>query len=179
MNMKNSIFSALRTLCALCLCGSVLYGCGYHLRGFGDALPEDLHTITIAPFGNRTYETNLATLIEGSLAEEFSKTRRLKVVSEGGDLLLEGEVLSYSNSPKSFSSSDLARDYRVEVVVDVVLKRVDADEVIWKGKGLKEVEDYSVDPGNINEAEISREAAKEEIADELAELIYDRVFEGF
>lgn len=162
------------------VCILLLQGCGYHLRGFGDALPEDVKTIHIANFENKNYEVNIGTLIEDALAEEFSRTRRLKVVAEGeADLLLSGKIMSFENEAMAFSSSDVARDYRVKVVIDVTLKRISTDDVIWKGKNLKETEDYNAVPSDVNAAEMNKEEAKEVVARELAEIIYDGVFEGF
>lgn len=157
-----------------------LAGCGYHLRGMGDTLPDDLKTIAISPFANESYESDLGPLLDLAIAEEFSKTKRLKIVPEGeADLLLTGVIMSYKNRPVSFSSSDLARDYRVEITADVLLKKRVGEEVLWKGKGIKEVADYSVTPGDVGLAEERRDAAKEEVSDEMAELIYDTIFEGF
>ena len=155
-------------------------GCGYHLRGFGDALPKDVNTIAIASFINETYEADMEVLLSLSLAEEFSKARRLTVVApEEADLLLTGFINSFSSNPVAFSSADEAVSYRVESTVDVTLKVRHSGEVIWKGKGLKEIEDYQSLPGDVESTEINRDIAKRTVASELAEIIYDRVFEGF
>ena len=156
-------------------------GCGYHLKGFdSNALPDNIKTIAIVPFVNETFESDMATLLESSLAEELSSFKSLKIVSENeADALLTGNVKSFSNKPVSFSSADLVQDYRVEVKVDVMLKVRNTDEVLWRGKGLSEVRDYNVEPGNEDLAEINKSDTKEVVADELAELIVDRIFEGF
>ncbi len=158
----------------------VLSGCGYHLRGFADTLPPDIETIALIPFENETYETDLETFLSQSLAEEFSKARRLKVVpEEEADVVLTGVIKSYTNRPVSFAASDVAREYRTEVAVDVTLKRRPGGEVIWKGKGLREVKDYTADPEDVDLTETNEREARRQVAEELAELIYDRVFEGF
>ncbi|MBE9505137.1 MAG: hypothetical protein IME96_13285 [Proteobacteria bacterium] len=158
----------------------LLQGCGYHLRGFGDTLPSDVKTVAILPFDNKTFEADMATLLESSLAKEFSRVKRLSVVPEDqADALLTGSISSFENRPVSFSSADQVRDYRVEVTVDVRLKYRQREEILWTGKGLREVKDYKVEPGNEDLAEINKNEAKETVADELAELIVDRIFEGF
>lgn len=169
------------TLCLPVLCGLfLLSGCGYHLRGFSDSLPEDVETITVSPFVNETHEPDIETLLSVSLAEEFSKTRRLKVVyGEEADLVVSGTVRSFNNTPVSFSAADVAGEYRIEVSVDVTLKRRDNDDVLWKGKGLRESVDYQAVAGNVELTQANREDAKKSVAQELAELIYDRIFEGF
>ncbi len=158
----------------------ILNNCGYHLRGFGDTLPEDTKTIAIINFENETFEADIGPFLLQSLAEEFSKSRRLRIVDDSdADLIVSGIISSFSENPVSFSSSDQTTDYRIEMKVDVTLRRRDEGEVIWKGKGLSEIEDYSSEPGNIDITERNRNNAKRVVADELAELIYDRVFEGF
>jgi len=158
----------------------ILNSCGYHLRGFGDTLPEDAETIAVIPFVNKTFEAPFGPLLLQALAEEFSKSRRLRVVDESeADLIVSGIIRSFSESPVSFSSSDQTTDYRIDVKVDVLLRKRYEGEVVWKGKGLSAIEDYSSEPGNIDVTEISRNNAKKIVAEELAELIYDSVFEGF
>lgn len=155
-------------------------GCGYHLRGFGDTLPAEVKTIAIIPFDNKTFEADIGTLLESSLAGEFSKVRRLNVVPEDrADTILTGSITSFTNQPVSFSSTDLVMDYRVEVIVDVSLKYRQGGETLWSGKGFREVKDYSVDPADQDLAEISKSNTKVDVADELARLIVDRLFEGF
>jgi len=158
----------------------VLSGCGYHLRGFGDSLPEDAETIAVRHFANETFEADMEPLLLQSLAEEFSRSRRLRVVPEtSADLIVSGIITSFTESPVSFSSADQTTDYRIEVRVDVTLRKRGEGEVLWKGKGLSEIEDYRSEPGNIDVTEKNRLDAKKIVAADLAELIYDRVFEGF
>ena len=154
--------------------------CGYHLRGVGQNLPKEIKTIGLSPFANDTFEGDLEILLSEALAEEFSKTKRLTVTDvASADVILGGNIRSYSSRPVSFSSSDVVQDYRVEVSVDVVLKRKESGELIWKGKNLKQIKDYRAEPGNVELSEENRSAAKRSVAAELAEMIYDRIFEDF
>ena len=169
-----------RVLILLVLSILLLQGCGYHLRGSGDTLPPDVKTVAILPFDNKTFEADIATLLELSLANEFSRVKRLSVVPEDqADALLTGSITSFKNRPVSFSSADQVNDYRVEVTVDVKLKYREGEEILWSGKGLREVKDYKVEPGNEDLAEINESESKEVVAVELAELIVDSIFEGF
>lgn len=172
--------STKRVLILLVLSILLLQGCGYHLRGFGDTLPPDVKTVAILPFDNKTFEADMATLLESSLAQEFSRIKGLSIVPEDeADALLTGTISSFENRPVSFSSADQVHDYRVEVKVDAILKYRKKEEILWSGKGLREVKDYKVEPGNEDLAETNKSESKEAVADELAELIVDRIFEGF
>ena len=155
-------------------------GCGYHLKGMGSSLPEEYKTIAILPVVNKSFQADLGPLLDSAIAEEFSRTQRLEVVSESeADLVLKTSILKYSDTPSSFSATDQARDYRVQVIIDSLLTDREGSSTVWKGKGLKEMSDYSVTPAEISGAESSRRTAKEELVAELAELIHDSIFEGF
>ncbi len=158
---------------------SIFQGCGYHLRGAGDALPEDVRTLAISNFKNNTYEADMETLISVSLSEEFSRSKRLLMVSEtDADLILEGTITSFRNSPVSFSSSDVATDYRLELTIDLTLKRNGGD-LMWSDRGVKEMTDYKSVPGNLAITQTNMDEAKSVLAKDMAEFIYEKVFEGF
>jgi outer membrane lipopolysaccharide assembly protein LptE/RlpB len=163
----------------LCIALIFVTGCGYHLRGGGDALPEDIRTVALISFVNKTYDAEIELLISSALSAELSKGSRLDLVPEPeADAIVSGTVLSIKDTPVSFSSSDVASEYRITVKVDVVLTR-SGGNVIWKGKGIEEVADYQSVPGNIEETERNRDEARQKLAVEMADLIYDRLFEGF
>ena len=165
----------------LLLCATLIFfsGCGYHLRGGGSALPEDIKTVALISFVNKTYDAEIELLISSALSVELSKGSRLALVPEPeADAIVSGDVLSIKDRPVSFSSNDVASEYRITVKVDVVLTRSGGD-VIWKGKGIEEFEDYQSLPGDIEETEKNRDEARQKLAVEMADLIYDRLFEGF
>ena len=165
----------------LALCAALIFfsGCGYHLRGGGDTLPEDVRTVALIPFVNKTYDAEIELLLSSALAAEFSKGTRLTLVSElEADAIVSGLVLSIKDAPVSFIESDVASEYRITLKVDVVLTRENGD-IIWKGKGVEEVADYQSVLGNIEETGMNRDAARGKLALEMADRIYDRMFEGF
>lgn len=154
-------------------------GCGYHLRGGGDTLPEDVRTVALTPFINKTYDAEIELLISSALSSEFSKGSRLKILPKSiADTILTGTLISINERPISFSASDVASEYRITINVDALLTRNGGD-VIWKGKGIAEVEDYQSVPEDIEATEKNRYEARQQLALEMANLIYDRIFEGF
>lgn len=170
-----------RYLFNLLLSATLLFfaGCGYHLRGGGDTLPEDVRTVALTSFVNNTYDAEMELLISSALSSEFSTGSRLIVLPEAkADTVLTGTLLSIDDRPASFSSSDVAAEYRITVRLDVLLSRKGGD-VIWKGKGLSEVEDYQSVPGDVEATEKNRYEARQILAAEMADLIYERLFEGF
>ncbi len=165
----------------LLLCATLIFvsGCGYHLRGGGDTLPQDIRTVALISFVNKTYDAEIELLISSALSSEFSKGSRLMVLPEAkADTILTGTLISINDRPVSFSSSDVASEYRITIKLDALLSRRGGD-VIWKGKGIEEVADYQSVPGDIQETEKNRDEARQELAVEMADLVYDSLFEGF
>ena len=155
-------------------------GCGYHLKGMGSSLPEKYKTIAILPVENKSFQADLGPILDSVIAEEFSRTQRLRLLGElEADLVLTTTITKYTDSPASFSATDKAMNYRIQVVVDSLLVARKEKTVIWKGRGLRETSDYAVVPGEIASAENSRRAATEKLLGDLAERIHDSVFEGF
>lgn len=172
---KNLFFLISAVLCLL-----IFHGCGYHLKGGGNRLPGDITAIAILPFTNNSIEADMETLVSSALFEEFSKTRRLKIVSEGeAHAVLSGVITSMTNRPVSFSSSDVVTQYRLSITLDVSFVRKGEEKAVWKGKGLSEIMDYSAVAGDVDSTENNRTEAKRALAREVASLIYDRIFEGF
>jgi len=170
-----------RIVFTLLLSAALLFlaGCGYHMRGGGDTLPEDVRTVALTPFVNKTYDAEIELLISSALSTEFSTGSRLLLLPEAkADTVLTGTLISIDDRPVSFSASDVASEYRITVTVDVLLSRSGGD-VIWKGKGIAEVEDYQSVPGDIQVTEKNRYEARQRLAVEMADLIYERLFEGF
>ncbi len=94
------------------------------------------------------------------------------------DIILEGTITSIRNSPLSFSSSDVATDYRLELTVDISLKRHGGD-FMWNDRGVKEITDYKSVPGNVEITQSNMDEAKSVLVGKMAEFIYEKVFEGF
>ena len=142
-------------------------------------MPEDVRSVALTSFVNNTYDAEIELLISSALSGEFSKGSRLTVLpEEKADTIITGTILSIDDRPVSFSASDVAAEYRLTVRLDAMLSRKGGD-VIWKGKGLSEVEDYQSVPGDVEATEKNRYEARQRLAAEMADLVYESLFEGF
>jgi hypothetical protein len=83
---------------AVALCGS---GCGYHVAGRSDIMPQTIHTIAITPFANKTVQYKLAQRLPADIAREFIERTHYKVVSDAktADAVLDGAVLNFVSYP--------------------------------------------------------------------------------
>lgn len=160
---------------------SVLTGCGYRFAGRG-SVPQDIRTIAVPVFLNRTSETGVENILTSALVAEFTRTGRVRVADEAvADAVLKGAITSYAVSPIFYSPDGRIRRYRVTIVVDAELVgRNPAAKgqrgSLWTAKGLTENEDYDSLP-DILLTKAGEKEAVERIARDLMEEVHDRIFE--
>jgi len=157
----------------------VFWGCGYRLEGRETSLPPEIRTIAVPTMGNRTLEAGIENIFTTALVREFNRDRRLRLVrAKEADSILRGSIQDFSISSVTYDEAGLAIEYRVEVTVDVSLRRVDTDEVLWQTDPIRETQTYRVISDVLTNEARKREAV-EEIARELAETVHDRIVDRF
>jgi hypothetical protein len=152
---------------------------GYHFRGYGNSLSADIKTVAIVPFDNHTYESLVETFMVNFLVNEFSRSKRLRVVGEkDADLVISGAVLNVSTNSISYGGDDRAYEYRVRVKIEVEARDVRQDVVIWQNNSMIEVEEYHTS-GVPNDVQIQKRMAIQKVCRVLAENVHDRLFIDF
>jgi hypothetical protein len=160
-----------------CVLAAVLLlgGCGYSVRGH---LPADVRTVAIPILANRTLKPAVETEMTRALADAFATDGRLKVVSRDmADTLLEGEVLGYELVSIAFDPEANVRLYRLVVTLNVRLRDVRRNEVLFDGRGLSEKADFRVSGAvseTISREEIALRAATLDIARAVVALAIER-----
>lgn len=135
-----------RSLAAPLLLVAVLgpWGCGYTVGG--RALPEDIRTITIPVFANRTAEPAVEGLITSAVAEAFSTDGRLRVVGrDEADAVLEGDVVGYRVDSVAFDSRTQVQRYRVVVRLNLRLRDLRRGRVLFEEPGIEDRADFRVE----------------------------------
>ena len=153
----------------------LLAGCGYSVRGH---LPDDVRTVAIPVLTNRTLKPAVETEMTRALADAFATDGRLKVVSrDTADTLLEGEVTSYELISIAFDPEANVRLYRLVVTLNVRLRDVRRNTVLFNGQGLSEKADFRVSGAvaeTISREEIALRAATLDIARAVVALAIER-----
>jgi hypothetical protein len=127
-------------LSVLILAAVLIAGCGYTTRS---SLPGHLKTIHIAHIDNKIVYTSATSrevyfpLLEvdarNAIIDRFQFDGNLRVVNEDdADLVLKGSLLSYERHGLRFSSSDVAEEYRVQVVVSLEMFDTQKNEMMWQ-----------------------------------------------
>src|SRR5437879_13758687 len=88
---RSSRFAAISYMLAAVLAAS---GCGYHVVGRVNALPEGVHTIAIPAFDNRTTQYRIEQILTQDVVHEFMTRTKYRVVPEAdvAHLVMQGEV---------------------------------------------------------------------------------------
>jgi hypothetical protein len=102
---------------ALWAAAMLLAGCaGYHLGPVNGESAGD-RTVEVVPFNNQTLQPRLGDAVTQALREQLETDGTYRLADSMGDIVITGEIKSYSRTGMSFANSDVltASNYRVEV----------------------------------------------------------------
>jgi len=160
---------------ALAAAVAALSACGYSLRG---TLAEDVRTVAVPVFVNRTAEPAVESLLTQAVIQAFSTDGRLRVVKpEAADAILEGEVIGYEVQALAFDPRASIRQYRLVVTMSLRFRDVRRHTLLFEEARFQERADFRV-VGTVAQT-ISREesalkAAAVDIARSIVSLAVDR-----
>jgi outer membrane lipopolysaccharide assembly protein LptE/RlpB len=142
---------------ALALVAALLAsGCGYTVGG---TLPSHIQTVSVPIFRNTTREPGVESLITRAVVEAFSTNGRLKVVgSSQADAILDGEITGYSVSSIAFDKDSNVRLYRLIVTVNLRMRDVKRNALLFQQSGVQEQSDFRV------QGQVSQTISREETA---------------
>ena len=157
-----------------------LGGCGYALVGRGSNIPEDVRTVYLAPFENRTQRPQVEQFLTRALADELVRRGRFDVVNaeEGADARLSGSVVGFGATPVAFDPDGRATEYEISITAAVELRRLADDDVLWSNSRYIYRENYEVDASATDFLDRETEAI-EEAAERFAETMVSDLLLGF
>ena len=126
----------------LAVAALALGGCGYSLRG---TLPSHIQTVAVPIFLNRTSQPGVEAILTRAIAQALATNGRLRVVRpEEADAILNGEVITYSVAPIAFDQSLNIQEYRLVVVLNLRMRDVRKNTVLFQQNGVAEQADFRV-----------------------------------
>jgi len=122
---------------------SISLSCGvYTLNPKGKS---DISTVAVERFTNITPEFGLADRMTDDVIDALLADGNLNVVSvENADAILTGELIRYERKPYQFTENDLVTSYSVVMDFNIILKKGDSDDEIWKER-ISQTGTYLVD----------------------------------
>lgn len=174
--MNNPIRSAARRLrlpVALALVS--LSGCtGYRL---GSTLPPDLKTIYVPTFANVTGQPRVEFQVTSETIRELQRQGTLKVTGESqADLILEAKLTKYELIPLQYRRDQAltAREYRLQLEAEVVLKRAGTGKVLVKDAAVAGWSTFLSQGGDLKAAERSAlPAAARDLGNHIVEAVVE------
>lgn len=161
----------------LCLCCLLLVACGYKFTGGGN-LPQNVQTVFVSVFENRSGTIALENSLTNNLINEFiSKRPQALAKQEQAEAILSGTIMSVRRGTIARTGLDQPLERRVTLVIDVALTDR-SGEVIWSGRNVSASQAYEVEGDSAATQQNEREAL-EYITELLAERVYNRLTDDF
>ncbi len=154
-------------------------GCGYYFAGKGGSLPSGIKTLAVPFFTNDTFEAGIENIFTYALTNEFLKRGGVKIEKEEeSDAVVTGTIKSFTTYSISFDERDSVLEYRATVTLDVSLKRNHDGAILWESSDLSGNQEYAVSQ-SITITDNNKRDAIRKIAEDLAEDVYNMIFEDF
>jgi outer membrane lipopolysaccharide assembly protein LptE/RlpB len=158
----------------------LLAGCGYHVAGNANLLPEDIRTIAILPFSNVSMQYKLTDYLSQAVSRELITRTKYKVVSDPAkaDAVLSGAVANLFASA-IVADPTTARSTGVQLVVLIQAKLVDnKGKVLFERPNIQFNERYeiSVNPGQYFD---ESGPALQRLSKDVARTVVSAIIENF
>lgn len=159
-----------------------LGACGYRPLDGRGAFGPDVHTIEVESFENESREPGLDEHISDAMGEEFARRAWLEPVVDGQvanpDLVMTGLVRTATVRSDTYSSGGLALEERIEVRLDVSVRRRESGELVYQHPDFRVHEVFlsSADPMVYAS---NKEQALRRVASAIAEQVHDELFQRF
>jgi len=151
--MKPRHFLFLVTL-PIILLGAVSCKMSYSFTGA--SIPPQVKTIRIEQFPNNALLVNPILSVEftDQLRKKFQSQTNLNIVTQGGDLVIEGEITDYSTRPAAITSDDRAALNRLTISIKVTFVNNFDDSQSFNNQTFSRYVDY---PSDVDLSAISDE----------------------
>ncbi len=125
MHMRHTVSHATAAM-AMILAVAMLTGCTVKYSLSGASIPVEAKTVSIAYFPNNAAMVApiLSSTLTEALQDKFSRQTRLQLVTEGGDLAFEGEIINYTSVPTAISGNETAALNRLTITIRVKFTNV-------------------------------------------------------
>jgi hypothetical protein len=159
----------------------VLSGCGYRIAGKANLLPDNIHTIAVAPWGNISVRYKLSNYLAASVSRELIARTRYRLVSDPSkaDVVLYGSIANMQQGGSVLYDNTTGRTTAGQVVVYLQFKLVDrSGKTLLDKPGLVYQEPYeiSTDPRQYFD---ESEAAFQRLATDVAKSVVSAMLEQF
>ena len=88
----------------------------------GTSIAEDITTISVYTIENKAMRVNptLSNSLTEALKDKYRRFTRLQQVVDGGDIMVEGEIMSYEITAMAVTANEVASQNRLTVTVKII-----------------------------------------------------------
>lgn len=156
-------------------CVLFLGGCTYTSSSI---LPSHIKKINVTSFINESFRPDMDEKITSAIIKEFISDGRLTPADkENPDAILFGEIKRYFLEPLSYTEKMNVEEYKVWIIVDIWLKDLKENKILWRENGIESWTTASSTGGGL-EIRVENEAINE-VIDKLARKVVKRVIDGW
>lgn len=138
-------------------------GCGYSLS---PKLATHIKSVAVPTFQNETLEYGLEQEITQAVIDRFTEDNNLRVVSEDrADSVVYGVIKAYKRRVAGFSAQEIANEYEIAIIIDMVVRDRVKSKELWKEDSLARTTNYFVD--QVQSEQEGRQPAIKQIADDI------------
>ena len=170
---SNNLKSMIKQYFILVYLTIFLAGCGVY-SFTGANISPDIKTISIQTFYDEvgTGPPNLSQLFTEKIRDYYQQNTSLSIVTNEGDLQLEGSIVGYRLTPmaprasgsQNFENTDIAALQRLTITVKVTYLNTQDDSYDFEGQNFSFYQDYDPEKEDFNSIEAT-----------LVEEIYDAI----
>jgi len=159
----------------------MLAACGYHIAGKAKLLPDNIHTIAVAPWGNISVRYRLSNYLAASVSRELIARTRYRLVTDvsKADVVLYGSIANMLQGGSPLYDNATNRTTAGNVVVYLQFRLVDrAGKTLIDKPGLVYQQPYeiSTDPRQYFD---ESEAAFQRLSTDVAKSVVSAILEQF
>jgi len=156
-------------------------GCGYHVAGHNNSLPQSIHVIAVTALENKTTGYRIEQKLTSATVHEFLARTQYKIVSNAadGDAVLRGKVVSVEAVPLLFDTqTGRATTMLVTVKCEVSLIESATDKVLYHSENFVFRNEYEIStdvPSFFEE----QDPALDRLAEDFARKLVAAVIENY
>ena len=135
-------------------------------------LPASFKTVHIETFQNNTDQVALENKLRTELISDFQNDGNLRISSpDDADVILKGEIISYSRHALRYSNDESVQEYRLNIVVNFKFINQETNEIVVKADNFAGNTDFFLTGASA----ISESSALTDAIDDLSRRILNKI----
>jgi outer membrane lipopolysaccharide assembly protein LptE/RlpB len=172
---------ARRAALFISLTATLQAGCGYHVAGHSNSLPNSIHVIAVTALENKTTSYRIEEKLTSATVHEFLARTPYKIVSNAadGDAVLRGKVVSIEAVPLLFDTqTGSATTMLVTVKCEFSLTDAATDKVLYHSENFVFRNEYEIST-NVPSFFEEQDPALDRLAQDFAKKLVAAVIENY